>query len=77
MPLFLWVSDEIWAKLGMDKKDFLCDICLIERLRGIATAAFIVLGEGKHTIIPAAAEITMEQNKNKELLEKRKSFYDS
>ena len=41
-PLFLWLPDDIWQKLGFKKKDFVCDHCIIESLKEITTFAYIV-----------------------------------
>lgn len=73
--LFLWVSDEIWEKIGCKPYDFLCAHCIIRRLENIHTAAYLVVGSGEHIITGAATRIIMHQNEPK-LRKLRDNFYE-
>ena len=32
-PLFIWVADEVWKNLGYETEDYVCDHCLIDKLK--------------------------------------------
>lgn len=59
--LFLWLSDELWDKIGCARTDFLCAHCTINRLNGICMAAYVIAGEGEHTINEANMAISAKQ----------------
>ena len=59
--IFLWVDDETWKKMGFKHNDFLCAHCIVDRLKEVTTAAYLVKGEGTHEIKFAHATIRMEQ----------------
>ena len=60
---FLWVSDALWDKIGMGKREFLCAHCLIDKLSEIGLAFYVTDGkEGQHLITPAAMNINVRVN---------------
>lgn len=60
--LFLWISDDLWEKIGCKREDFLCAHCIINRLEKISSYAYLIGGVGHHTIQTAHTKISMEQN---------------
>ena len=48
--LFLWTSDELWAKMGLKPNDFVCAHCTIDKLSEIASYVYVIPGNGTHKI---------------------------
>lgn len=59
--IFLWVDDALWKAMGCKPTDFLCANCIVDKLRGVTTAAYLVKGEGTHQIKSANATLRMKQ----------------
>jgi hypothetical protein len=60
--IFLWVTDEMWAKMGCKPTDFLCAHCTVDRLQSITTYAYATDRRFKTGVVgPARLAITTQE----------------
>ena len=67
--IFLWVTDEIWNKIGCQPSDYLCSNCIIKRINKTfeMTYGHLVIGNGEHEIKRTGTKISIKDHFNKHI----------
>ncbi len=63
--VFLWLTEDLWEKIGCKPDDYLCANCIMKRIKTHYSYGYFVVGDGKHVLNYVGKDIKVTDNRNK------------